>query len=209
MPQFAGKIQGLSVTDNGRVASLWDNPLNSAEPVGSSQIGRDSFCRLESPKWLNDDVIDSFFDVLRENELERRKPKLGSMYYKCQFMSCLVREDVVNPSVRTYGYEGMEGWTHGINIFSLKRLYIPINARTTHWTLAVVDIAEHTIRYFDSSPSERINPFGEQTLLYLQRYLFDEFSVQCPNETWVDWKVHHMRGLPGKIMGMIVESLYV
>jgi len=41
-------------------------------------------------------------------------------------------------------------WTKNIDIFTLEKIFIPINITNTHWTLVFIDIVLKTIIYYDS-----------------------------------------------------------
>ena len=53
------------------------------------------------------------------------------------------------PKLSSCGYNAVQQWTHGEDIFSKRLLLFPIHLNV-HWCLAAVDLAEHSISYYDS-----------------------------------------------------------
>jgi hypothetical protein len=75
-----------------------------------------------------------------------------------------------------FDYKGVRRWTKHVDIFSHKLLLIPINHNNTHWCLAVVDVEQRTIEYFDSMLGGGLSVSGgaKRVLVGLERYLGEE-----------------------------------
>jgi sentrin-specific protease 1 len=51
---------------------------------------------------------------------------------------------------KQYNYLNVKRWTKKIDIFSLDKIFVPINITNTHWTIAVVFMQSKEIKYYDS-----------------------------------------------------------
>lgn len=68
----------------------------------------------------------------------------------------------------------------GGDIFSLNKIFFPINQDNVHWTFAVVNMKEKCIRYYDS-----LGGRGNTYLVRLLLYLVDEDQVK--NKKYEKW----------------------
>jgi len=75
-----------------------------------------------------------------------------------------------------FDYKGVRRWTKHVDVFSHKLLLVPINHNNTHWCLAVVDVEQRTIEYFDSMHGGGLSGSGgaKRVLAGLERYLGEE-----------------------------------
>jgi sentrin-specific protease 1 len=85
-----------------------------------------------------------------------------------------------DPSLRCkYNYHNVKDWSRfvpGKNIFNLKYIFVPINIDNMHWTLAVIDMEEKRIQYYDSYGST-----DRAKLNGLLKYLIDEYKAKNGN----------------------------
>lgn len=86
-------------------------------------------------------------------------------------------------------YQRVQGYAKNINIFELKKLYIPVNLHKTHWVLVVVDIQERSIIWYDSLSFENV---AEKYFDVVTQYLTLEYSkivgYQSPSApASIDW----------------------
>ena len=95
---------------------------------------------LQPTTWLNDEVINFYTNMIMEDLLETNG------IYSCNtfFMSKLFPEN------ERYDFEAVRRWTKNIDIFSLKKIFIPINIDNRHWTLVYIDVHNKSIFYYDS-----------------------------------------------------------
>jgi Ulp1 family protease len=49
-----------------------------------------------------------------------------------------------------YRFDLVARWTKKIDIFGLKKVFIPINITNQHWTLVFIDLTVKTIGYYDA-----------------------------------------------------------
>ena len=77
-----------------------------------------------------------------------------------------------------------------IDIFEHSKVFVPINISGTHWVLAVINITEHTINYYDSLGSD-----GSRYLEVLLRYIQAEHirKKQQPLQE-NEWALHSHDG---------------
>jgi sentrin-specific protease 1 len=89
-------------------------------------------------------------------------------------------------SNKEYHYQNVQRWTKKFDIFSMKRIFFPINISNTHWTLAVIHMNKKRIDYYDSmSGSGRLYVTG------LLRWLKDEAKAKKNMDLNVsEWTVH-------------------
>jgi Ulp1 family protease len=105
---------------------------------------------LRARTWLNDEVINFFMSMLKDRDeaLCRLNPtgRKSSHYFNSFFMSKLL--DTENKKV--YSYDAVNKWTKTLDIFTKRRIYIPINISNSHWTHLVLYMEQRKIHYYDS-----------------------------------------------------------
>ena len=120
----------------------------SASPLGC-YVTRGNMKTLTDPKeWISDEIITFYFKLLElyVNKTNASKQSKEVFVSSSQFMNKLLQD---KDDMRFYRYSGMESWIPK-DINSFKRILIPINSQKSHWTLAVINIKDSTIEYFDS-----------------------------------------------------------
>ncbi|KAI9731351.1 MAG: hypothetical protein M1834_005255 [Cirrosporium novae-zelandiae] len=106
-------------------------------------------------QWLNDTVIDLYFDLIvkyannRASEAER---EAGHLYgcFTTQFYTALM--DKENGLTRVKNWARRRGF-NGKKIFNMNRIFIPMNPTGCHWTLMVITPgapAGQRLNYYDS-----------------------------------------------------------
>ena len=95
---------------------------------------------LRPRQWLNDEVINFYFHMLMSGLYRRDGFFSFSSFF---FVKLLV------PNVG-YTYKNVRRWTKNVDIFSKKKIFIPINIGNSHWTLLLIDLMIKTIFYYDS-----------------------------------------------------------
>jgi sentrin-specific protease 1 len=97
---------------------------------------------LKPGTWLNDEVINFYSSMLMQDLAQSTKSR--EIYiFSTFFMSKLNQSGV-------YSFELVARWTKKIDIFGLKKVFIPINIRNQHWTLVFIDLTVKTIGYYDA-----------------------------------------------------------
>ena len=96
--------------------------------------------------WLNDEVINFYFNMLMSG-LHRKE---GFYSFSSFFFTRLLVPNL------GYTYKNVRRWTMKVDIFSKKKIFFPINIGNTHWTLLLIDLMLKTIFYYDSFRSEDV-----------------------------------------------------
>jgi hypothetical protein len=96
---------------------------------------------LRPRTWLNDEVINFYFNMLMSG-LHREE---GFYSFSSFFFVRLL-----DPNKGGYLYQNVRRWTTTVDIFSKKKIFFPINIDNTHWTLLLIDLTVKTIFYYDS-----------------------------------------------------------
>ena len=123
-------------------------------------------------RWLNDECVNFYMSMLNERALsvnamrdkldqdgrlgEREKKR----HPKCVFLTSFfatklttVRKKNEGKNNKTCAYEAMKGWTEK-NMFEditkCDKIIVPVNEDNCHWTLAVVDVVNEELVYYDS-----------------------------------------------------------
>jgi Ulp1 family protease len=96
---------------------------------------------LRPRTWLNDEVINFYFNMLMSG-LHREE---GFYSFSSFFFVRLL-----DPNKGGYLYQNVRRWTTKVDIFSKKKIFFPINIDNTHWTLLLIDLTVKTIFYYDS-----------------------------------------------------------
>ncbi|EQC28611.1 hypothetical protein SDRG_13690 [Saprolegnia diclina VS20] len=111
---------------------------------------------LRPGQWLNDEIINFYFQMLAERDVHVSAALgiPGSHFFNSFFFS-KVSED---------GYNFIN-----LDLFAMDKVFIPVNICNVHWCLAVIYVTEKRIQYYDS-----MNGAGTECLSVLLRYLGDE-----------------------------------
>jgi len=128
---------------------------------------------LRPNTWLNDEVINFYMCLLQDRDAalcklspEMRKP---SHYFNSFFMSKLL--DTGN--TKQYTYSQVQRWTKKFDIFSLRRIYFPINIGNSHWTHLVLYMEEREVHYYDSMAGN-----GTKYIKTILRWVGDEAKTK-------------------------------
>lgn len=159
---------------------------------------------LTQGKWLNDEVINCYFELVAASSSRENGQEKGT---RCLAMTTFFYTALTG---RGYDYKRVEKWTRGVNVLSdYTHILVPIH-RINHWTLAVVNIREHKIAYYDSLGR---NDGGKQVCQHLSHWLRDEtitkmakseekeeeegkMKVKRKEEVKDSWQTVFPRGIP-------------
>ncbi|XP_057854571.2 ubiquitin-like-specific protease ESD4 [Cryptomeria japonica] len=139
--------------------------------------------------WLNDEVINLYLELLKERE--NREP---TQYLKCHFFNTFFYKKLFNQRGE-YDYQAVKRWTThkklGHNLLDCDSILVPIH-KHFHWTLAVINIKEKKIQYYDSLDTRDNHVFN-----VLTKYIQDEVEDKCRNHLNLGgWKHEHMENIP-------------
>ncbi|KAL1225292.1 putative ubiquitin-like-specific protease 1B [Cardamine amara subsp. amara] len=143
---------------------------------------------LMPTRWLNDEVINLYLELLKERET--RDPQ---KYFKCHFFNTFFYVKLVSAS--GYNYEAVRRWTTqrklGYELIDCDIIFVPIHG-SLHWTLAVINIKEHKFMYLDS-----LNGVNPKILKALAKYLVDEVKNKSGKNIDVSsWDFEYVKDLP-------------
>jgi Ulp1 family protease len=126
------------------------------------EITRDKAACLHPRQWLNDEVINFYFALISD--------KYPSTYAWNSFFWLKLSGDG-----NGYNYKAVQRWTSRkkIDLFSFRRILVPMNIGKNHWALGVLDLEHKEIKYFDSLAEGSIHKSFAQ---YMKRYLKDEWK---------------------------------
>jgi Ulp1 family protease len=141
---------------------------------GSDSIIRKSLRTLTPGQWLNDEVIHYFLLMLskRDEEICERTPQSKrSHFFKSFFITKLLNEGNATCEGQ-YEYRNVRRWSKNVpgkDIFSLEKIFFPVNMGELHWICVVVFMTERRIQVYDSMGSS-----GRRYLRAIFQYLDDE-----------------------------------
>jgi len=138
---------------------------------------------LGAGEWLNDEVINGFFEVTLKPILKDRQV----MFSSSMFMSKLLNgrnDSIGNPR---YNYKEVKQWDKRNSILNFKQIYVPINAGGYHWILLCADLVRKSIELYDPRGVMKSNQLYLKTMY---RFLKDKhMEAGAPHgENWlVGW----------------------
>ncbi|KAH8342662.1 hypothetical protein KR067_010095, partial [Drosophila pandora] len=103
-------------------------------------IHRSDIRTLLGGKWLNDEVINFYMNMITDRS-ERRAGQLPSVYAMNTFFV---------PRLLQNGHAGVKRWTRKIDLFSKDIIPVPVHCNGVHWCMAIIHMRDRTIRYYDS-----------------------------------------------------------
>ncbi|XP_052015603.1 sentrin-specific protease 2-like [Apodemus sylvaticus] len=139
------------------------------------QVTREDIQTLESGRWLNDDIINFYLNLLVERNEEQGYPALhvfSTFFY---------------PKLKHSGYSSVKRWTRGVDIFEKEVIIVPIHQQV-HWSLVVIDIRKQNIAYLDSM-GQSGNSICETIFQYLQNESRTRRNIELDP---LEWKRYSM-----------------
>jgi len=185
-------LRPLSAEEEARVdAALGPGP--SSESLANStftniDIKRSDLDCMIGLNWLNDEVINFFMGLLQQRELRLNPDKPRCHFFNTFFYNSLFS------NARKYDYKKVRRWSGkklGYSILDCDKVVIPIH-QGMHWVLAVINIAETKLQFFDSMGGS-----DKASLANLARYITDEY--QDKRQEAVDgstWVTENPRNIP-------------
>ncbi|XP_072200714.1 sentrin-specific protease 2 [Excalfactoria chinensis] len=139
------------------------------------RITREDIQTLNDLRWLNDEVINFYMNLLVERGKNDDYPTVfafSTFFY---------------PKLLSEGYRAVRRWTRNMNLFNQDIILVPIHLRS-HWTLVVVDVRKKTITYFDSF-GKKGTKICETIFQYLQEESWEKQKVKLSSS---EWTLHSM-----------------
>ena len=168
-------------------------------------IGRESILSLRPNKWLNDEIMNWYFNCTSLSQLAKDQDScILSTYYYSRLM------DVDNK--KEYTFENVKTWKcfRRKNPLEMSKVYIPVNLGNLHWVLVVIDNPSKTITFYDSLMGEEA--FNESTgeitskpnkniLVNIMR-LLKEYDTSLPDYKYTS--VRLLRQVGGEFMNFCI-----
>ncbi|KAJ1297178.1 hypothetical protein BS78_01G357800 [Paspalum vaginatum] len=111
------------------------------------EISKEKFQCLRPGRWLNDEVINLYLELLKERE--RREPK---KFLKCHFFNTFFYKKLACGK-NGYDYKSVKRWTTqrklGYDLIECDKIFVPVH-KDVHWCLAIINMKENTFQYLDS-----------------------------------------------------------
>ncbi|XP_055327636.1 sentrin-specific protease 1-like isoform X2 [Paramacrobiotus metropolitanus] len=139
------------------------------------QVTRKDIATLKGLSWLNDEVANFYLEMIVDRAL-RHPEKYPKVYtYNTFFYTTLVNK----------AFDGVKRWTKKVDIFSYDLLLVPVHLGS-HWCLAVMDMRERRINYYDSLGKAN-HACAEKLLEYLQKEKSDKLKQSFDRQDWTIW----------------------
>ncbi|CAI9118818.1 OLC1v1020441C2 [Oldenlandia corymbosa var. corymbosa] len=144
---------------------------------------------LRPGAWLNDEVINLYFELLKERE--KREPQ---KFLKCHFFNTFFYKKLTSGR-GGYNYQSVRRWTSqrklGYCIYDCDKIFVPIH-KEVHWCLAVINKKETKIQYLDS-----LGGGDSHVMAALSRYIVDEVKEKNGKDLDVSsWGREFVEDLP-------------
>ena len=128
---------------------------------------------LKGLNWLNDEVINFYFELLKERS--NNNENLPSIHIMNTYFYSKYLEK---------GYKSVRRWTKRVNIFEKQLMFIPCHMNGVHWTLCVVDFRQKNIVYYDSMGAKK-----KEVVNDIKTYLKEEHLDKKKSEIDLsDWQ---------------------
>lgn len=143
-------------------------------------ITRKDLETLEGLNWLNDEVINFYFQMIMSRS--REIDNLPSVYvFSTFFYTKLTSSE--------NSFNMLKRWTRKVDIFSHDLILVPLHLGM-HWTLCCVNCRCRSISYYDSMAGGRVNQKGELHLKAILSYLQKEHADKKKDPLPTDWKIN-------------------
>jgi sentrin-specific protease 1 len=169
------------------------------QPAANIQLTHDLVHCLRDREWLNDEVIDFYFELLKErmkrnanDDSKRAGSKVKAHYFNSKFAE-LLRNGY-------YDYKKVKRWSKGakVKIIELDKVFIPVHVGGDHWCLAVINFVKKRFEYYDS-----LGGSPGRIFTCLRKYVQDEaasYSGQA-NYDLSEWKDYVPKDIPNQDNG--------
>ncbi|CAH0521267.1 unnamed protein product [Peronospora belbahrii] len=114
--------------------------------------------------WLNDEVINFYFQMMSDRD--EALVKAGILQKRSHFFNSFFYTKV---SENGYNFNNVRRWTRKIDLFAMDKIFMPVNVGNMHWCMAAIFMTERRIQYYDS-----MHGSGATCIQVLMRYLHDE-----------------------------------
>ena len=163
---------------SGGVGSRRSDPVLVVSEGANIELTWSHVARLAPRQWLNDEVINFYFELLKERAARTAGRK---MYFFNSFFAAMFQDG--------YNYKKMRVTKkRDYKIVELDKVFIPVHVPAArHWCLAVINFGKQRFEYYDS-----LGDGPGNVLDCLRRYVVDEAATYSGQKNydlrgWVDW----------------------
>ena len=176
---------------------------------GNDSIIRKDLRNLRPEQWLNDAIINFYLShCLR---LRNKSFLLLNTFF---YSKKLMNEHDLGKERGKYDFENVRWWKHigiPVNIFDMKKTFIPINQDNLHWVLVVIDNEKKKIQHYNSmrrideeetsefTKSDRHVTEVENILKYMNDVHLAKYNVNMNSDWAVEYVVNHPRQKNGEL----------
>lgn len=152
-PRIADALQISKESENEELIAIADTPIT-----------RLTMQRMKDEKLLNDELINAYMELI--NKRSATNSSLPKVYcVNTFFLNKLAPKG-------DYCYENVKRWLKNIDLFSYDLIMVPVNVNNNHWCLAVINLKQEKLEYYDSL---QLGDTG-QILEHLRRWLKDRIE---------------------------------
>ncbi|XP_034236345.1 sentrin-specific protease 1-like isoform X2 [Thrips palmi] len=134
---------------------------------------------LKDLAWLNDEIINFYMNMIIERGKADNYPSVHA--FNTFFF----------PKLISTGYDSLKRWTKKVDIFAHDYLLVPVH-RGMHWCMAIIDMKEKVIRYYDSMDG-RFPQCMDALMNYLHKESLDKKKQPFDSTGWAK---EHAEGIP-------------
>ena len=144
--------------------------------TGKVRITGNDIKRVTGKRWLNDSVIEAYFQLIMDRSGKNGLPTVYSI------------STFFYPLLEKLGYKAASQFTASVDLFSFDLVLIPIHLESRkHWTLIVVDVANTRITYYDSLKEETNHNSVGITIRYLEQEYWTKKGVKLNFQFRSQW----------------------
>ncbi|XP_047336251.1 ubiquitin-like-specific protease ESD4 [Impatiens glandulifera] len=149
---------------------------------------------LRPEKWLNDEVINLYLELLKERE--KREP---GKFLKCHFFNTFFYKKLANARTSS-DLKSLGRWTTqrklGYQLVDCDKIFVPVH-KEIHWCLAVINKKDQKFQYIDS-----LGGTDSQVLKKLAKYYVDEVKEKSGQVIDVSkWQKEFVKNHPAQENG--------
>ena len=196
-------LQAWQVRELGTVkVAATSKSVRTLSKIGSYELKGVDFSTLLPGKWLNDEIINSYFELIT-----MRSAKLAKLF-KAGVPRCIMFNSffytTLNVNGNGYNYSRVSRWTRKYtDLFEYDKILVPVN-QPAHWVLVVINLAKKAVEYYDSLGGE-----DSACTKRILRWLGDEWADKYKanpkykdcNPKVSEWKIVYPKDIPKQYNG--------
>jgi Ulp1 family protease len=142
----------------------------------------ESIERLQTDKWLNDDIIDTYYRSLQERDYR-------SLFFPVHYLINLyLKTEKYDFDFVLDFYKTEEHIDQLKNVFEMDKIFFPVYKDGNHYSLIVIYVQQKLINYYDSLSTRNAGSYGDELMSIIKMWLFDvanKFDISGFN--FADW----------------------